>query len=319
MTDLLTTALAERDWLLADGATTTNLLNRGLRRGHLAETLNLDAPDAVCALYQAQIDAGADLFLTNSYHANAFQLARYGATDPMGEMNITAARLARSVADAAGRRVIVAGCIGPTGQIMAPIGRLSHAEAVQAYTAQARALREGGADLLWVETLASLEEMRAAAEAARVAGMAWCVTLSFEAAGRTMMGVTPAALAAAVERLANPPVAYGANCGIGASDLLRSINGFAAAGSERPMIAKGNAGVPHLDGGHIHYDGTPEMMADYAVMARDLGARIIGGCCGTSPAHLAAMRDALATRPRGPRPSLDQIATRLGPFTPDLP
>ncbi len=119
------------------------------------------------------------------------------------------------------------------------------------------------------------------------------------------MGVTPGQLAAAVERLPNPPVAYGANCGVGASDLLRSVTGLAASGNERPTIAKGNAGVPHLQDGHIHYDGTPELMADYACLARDLGVRIIGGCCGTMPAHLRAMHEALETRPRGPRPALD--------------
>mgnify|MGYP002718280750 FL=1 len=139
--------------------------------------------------------------------------------------------------------------------------------------------------------------------------------MSFDTAGRTIMGVTSAQLAALVERLPNPPVAYGANCGVGAADLLRTVRDFVASGNERPIIAKGNAGIPHLEAGHLHYDGTPEIMADYACLARDLGVRIIGGCCGTTPAHLRAMREALETRPAGPRPSLEEIAARLGGFS----
>ena len=139
--------------------------------------------------------------------------------------------------------------------------------------------------------------------------------MSFDTAGRTMMGVTSADMVAMVEGLENPPLAFGANCGTGASDLLRTVLGFVAQGSERPIIAKGNAGIPKYHDGHIHYDGTPELMADYAVMARDCGATIIGGCCGTMPAHLEKMRAALETRPRGPRPTLDQITKALGPFS----
>ncbi|MGB3314812.1 MAG: homocysteine S-methyltransferase family protein, partial [Albidovulum sp.] len=114
---------------------------------------------------------------------------------------------------------------------------------------------------------------------------------------------------------AYPPLAFGANCGVGAPDLLRTMLGFAAQGTERPLIAKGNAGIPKYHDGHIHYDGTPDLMAEYAVLARDAGATIIGGCCGTMPEHLAAMRNALETRPRGARPTLDEIATRLGGFS----
>jgi 5-methyltetrahydrofolate--homocysteine methyltransferase len=118
-----------------------------------------------------------------------------------------------------------------------------------------------------------------------------------------------------VDRLASPPLAYGANCGVGASDLLRTVLGFAAQGGDRPIIAKGNAGIPKYHEGHIHYDGTPELMADYAVLARDCGATIIGGCCGTTPEHLRHMREALETRPNGERPTLDRIVEALGGFS----
>jgi 5-methyltetrahydrofolate--homocysteine methyltransferase len=145
--------------------------------------------------------------------------------------------------------------------------------------------------------------------------MPWCGTMSFDTAGRTMMGVTSADMAAMVEKLGNPPLAFGANCGVGASDLLRTVLGFVAQGSERPLIAKGNAGIPKYQDGHIHYDGTPELMAEYAVLARDAGATIIGGCCGTMPEHLSKMRAALEERPKGPRPTLDQITEALGAFS----
>ena len=130
-----------------------------------------------------------------------------------------------------------------------------------------------------------------------------------------MMGVTPPDMVALVAELPNPPLAFGANCGVGASDLLRTVLGFAAAHPSLPVIAKGNAGIPKFVGGHIHYDGTPALMADYAVLARDCGATIIGGCCGTTPAHLVAMRAALEATPPGPPPDLDTIAARLGAFS----
>jgi len=163
--------------------------------------------------------------------------------------------------------------------------------------------------------MSAKEEYQAAAQAAALAGMPWCGTMSFDTAGRTMMGVTSADLAALVEKLEHPPIAFGANCGVGAPDLLRTILGFAAQGTERPLIAKGNAGIPKFVHGHIHYDGTPELMAEYAVLARACGAKIIGGCCGTTPEHLRKMREALETRPVGPRPTLEQITESLGPLS----
>jgi 5-methyltetrahydrofolate--homocysteine methyltransferase len=211
--------------------------------------------------------------------------------------------------------VVVAGSVGPTGDIFEPMGTMTHAVAVEMFHEQAEGLKEGGADVLWIETISAPEEYKAAAEAAGLAGMPWCGTMSFDTAGRTMMGVTSSAMAEMVEKLPNPPIAFGANCGVGASDLMRTVLGFVAVGSERPLIAKGNAGIPKYHDGHIHYDGTPELMAEYAVLARDAGVRIIGGCCGTMPEHLRAMRHALETRAKGPRPTLEDIAGHLGGFS----
>lgn len=315
MPDALTRLLDERDWVLADGATGTNLFNMGLSTDGPPELWNGSRPDCVRALYRGAVEAGSDLFLTNSFGGNASRLRLHGAQHRVAELNRIAAELAREVADRAPGRIIVAGSMGPTGEIMAPMGSLTHAAAVEMFHQQAEALKDGGADLLWVETISAAEEFRAAAEAARLVDMPWAGAMSFDTAGRTMMGLAPAQLSALVEKLPNPPVAYGANCGVGASDLLRSVAGFAASGNERPIIAKANAGIPRFEHGHLCYDGTPELMADYAVFARDLGVRIIGGCCGTTPDHLRAMRTALETRPRGPRPTLETIVARLGPFS----
>ncbi len=315
MTHALYRLLETRDWLLTDGATGTNLFNMGLASGDAPEMWTLDHPDRIRALYQSWVDAGSDLFLTNTFGANASRLKLHGAEGRVRELNRIATEIARDVADKAGRPVVVAGDIGPTGEIMAPMGSLTHESAVEMFHEQAEALKEGGADVLWVETISAAEEFKAAAEAFARAGMPWCGTMSFDTAGRTMMGLTSAEMVKMVGKLPNQPVAFGANCGVGASDLLRTVLGFAAAGPERPVIAKGNAGIPRYHEGHIHYDGTPELMADYAVLARDAGATIVGGCCGTKPEHLRAMREALESRPRGERPTLEVIAERLGGFS----
>lgn len=312
---LLNTLLTQRDTLLADGATGTTLFAMGLESGDAPELWNVEQQEKIKALYRGPVEAGSDLFLTNSFGGTAARLKLHDAHRRVGELNRAAADLARDVADAAGRKIVVAGSMGPTGEIMEPVGELSHALAVAMFHEQADALKEGGADVLWIETISAPEEYRAAAEAIALTGMDWVGTMSFDTAGRTMMGVTSSDLAKLVEDLPNPPLAFGANCGTGAPDLMRTVLGFAATGTERPIVAKGNAGIPKYVDGHIHYDGTPELMADYAAMARDAGARIVGGCCGTLPEHLRAMREALDTRPRGERPTPEQITQTLGAFS----
>ncbi len=315
MTSPLETLLAERDWLLADGATGTNLFNMGLGAGDPPEFWNVEEPAKITALYKSAVDAGSDLFLTNSFGGNAARLKLHNAANRARELSRISAEIGRNVADRADHKVIVAGSVGPTGEIMAPMGQLTHALAVEMFHEQAEGLKDGGADVLWLETISAPEEYIAAAEAFQRADMPWCGTMSFDTAGRTMMGLTSAAMVAMVEKLDHKPLAFGANCGVGASDMLRTVQGFAAQGTERPIIAKGNAGIPKYVDGHIHYDGTPELMADYAVLARDSGARIIGGCCGTMPEHLRKMREALETSPKGDKPSLEEITARLGGFS----
>lgn len=314
MTDKLTQMIAERGYLLADGATGTILFNMGLQAGDPPEFWNTEEPDKIRALYQGSVDAGSDLFLTNSFGANASRLKLHNAQDRAYELSKAAAELGREVADNAGRQVLVAGSIGPTGEIMGPAGSLSHEDAVKMFQETAQGLMDGGADILWVETISAPEEYVAAAEAINNINAPWVGTMSFDTAGRTMMGVTSQGMAEMVANMDAGPVAFGANCGVGASDLLRTVHGFVDK-ADRPIVAKGNAGIPKFVDGHIHYDGTPEVMAQYAVLARDVGATIIGGCCGTMPVHLAAMRAALDNTPKGEKPSLEQISQAMGDFS----
>ena len=315
MTNVFKTLLASGNPILADGATGTNLFNMGLMSGDAPELWNDEHPDKIKTLYKGAVDAGSDLFLTNSFGGNASRLKLHGAEKRAHELSRISAEIGREVADASGRTVVVAGSVGPTGEIMEPIGALSHSSAVEMFHEQADGLKAGGADVLWLETISAPEEYIAAAEGFALAGIDWCGTMSFDTAGRTMMGVTSADMVKMVEKLPNPPLAFGANCGTGASDLLRTVLGFAAAGTTRPVIAKGNAGIPKYHDGHIHYDGTPELMADYAALARDCGAQVIGGCCGTMPEHLEKMREALDKRPKMAPPTLEQISAKLGAFS----
>ncbi|TPE51368.1 betaine--homocysteine S-methyltransferase [Amaricoccus solimangrovi] len=308
--------LESRDWLLADGAVGTNLFRMGLEPGEAPELWNATDPGRVRALHEGWVGAGCDIFLTNSFGANASRLARHDAEDRVYDLNRRAAEIAREVADAAGRPVAVGGSIGPTGEGVGPGGSLDASAAEAMFGEQARGLRDGGADLVWIETFSAPAEFEAAVRAAAAAGLPWCGTMSFDTNGRTMAGLDVAGFAALVAGLPAPPLAFGANCGVGASDLVRSLIGLAGAAPGAALIAKANAGVPKFVSGRILYDGTPELMARYALLARDAGARIIGGCCGSTPAHLGAMRVALESRPRGAAPDLAAITGALGPLSP---
>src|SRR5277367_2229547 len=311
---MLQSLLAEGRPLLADGATGTNLFAMGLTSGDSPELWNAEHPDRIENLHRAFVDAGSDIILTNTFGANRRRLMLHQLEDRTRELNRLAAEIARNVVDRAGRPVVVAGSVGPTGDLLAPLGPLSEDEAVDVFIEQIEGLREGGADVAWIETMSAPEEMRAAAVAAGKCGMPYTVTASFDTAGRTMMGVAPAAFGDLVQAFHPAPVAYGANCGVGASDLLAAVLAMSPARPGAPLIAKANAGVPQWHGTHIHYSGTPELMATYAGLAVDCGARIIGGCCGNTPAHVAAMRRGLDAHKAGARPEVETIVAALGPL-----
>jgi len=309
--------LATKHVLLADGATGTNYFKAGLAAGEPPEFWNVDRPDEVTGLHQRFVDAGADIILTNTFGCNPHRLKLHNAQDRAYELAKRAAELARGVADRAPRPVVVAGSVGPTGELFEPMGTLTKEAAVASFTTQLQGLRDGGADVAWIETLSSPEEARAAAEAAIAVGLPYVLTYSFDTAGRTMMGLPPSAAPASVAELPVPPLALGANCGVGAPDILVSLTEMR--GSPFPLVTKGNCGVPHFEGTEAVYSGTPELMANYARLAIDGGARIVGGCCGTTPEHLAAMRASIDEHERGEYPTHDTIRARVGPLKNSAP
>lgn len=313
----LSELLATRKVLLADGATGTNYFARGLTSGEPPEFWTVERPEEVTGLHQRFVDAGADIILTNTFGCNAQRLKLHKAEGRVYELARAAAELARSVADAAPRPVVVAGSVGPTGELFEPLGALTHDVAVSSFREEIRGLKDGGADVVWIETMSAPEEYRAAAEAAIAEDMPYTVTCSFDTAGRTMMGLQPSQFAATLADLPRQPLAIGANCGVGASDTLVSV--MHIDGSHHAVVSKANCGMPQFQGTEAVYSGTPALMGTYAGLAIDAGARIVGGCCGTSPEHLAAMRDAIDHHVPGPRPSVDDIVAATGPLTNAMP
>jgi methionine synthase I (cobalamin-dependent) len=281
--------------------------------GDAPEMWNVEHADRVRTLHRQFIEAGADIVLTNTFGGNRHRLKLHDGQERVRELNMAAVKNARAEADAYSKRqIFVAGSIGPTGEIYMPVGTFPYEEGVSAFAEQAAALKEAGADVLWIETMSGEEELRAAVEGAATAGLPIVTTMSFDTNGRTMMGITPTAFGALASSLSTQPVAIGANCGVGASELIATVMGITAARPDAHVVAKGNCGVPQYRDGHIHYTGTPELMADYARIALDAGARIVGGCCGTSPEHLASMRQALEAHTKGARPTVELVEAKLG-------
>lgn len=315
-TDPLSKLLQTREYLFADGAMGTNLFLLGLANGAPGELWNVEQPDSVRSVYQGFVDAGSDIILTNTFGANQFRFALHRLQGRVRELNHAAAALARDVADKAGRPVLVAGDMGPTGDVLEPLGPRTASEAEEAFHEQAEALRDGGADVAWIETMFADSELEAAVRGAHRAGLPVVATMTFDTGGRTMMGVRPVDAMRQSKNLPARPVAFGANCGIGPAQLLDSVLGLAHGAEPGDVIvAKSNCGLPMMgDDMKVRYDGTPEIMANYARLARNAGARIIGGCCGTTPLHLRAMVDALARSPKGPPPSYEEVERLLGPI-----
>lgn len=306
--------LAQKGVLLADGATGTNLFAMGLESGEAPELWNESAPEKITKLHQDFVDAGADIILTNTFGGTRHRLKLHQADDRVHVLNKKAAEIARAVADKAPRKVIVAGSVGPTGELLVPLGALTYEAAVAAFHEQIEGLKAGGIDIVWIETMSAADEIRAAAEAAVKAGLPYTYTGSFDTAGKTMMGLHPRDIHGVAKDIGGGPFAVGANCGVGASDILASLLDMTGADPEAIVIVKGNCGIPEFRGSEIHYSGTPPLMANYARLAMDAGAKIIGGCCGTSCEHLAAMRQAIDAHNAGTRPTLDIIVEEIGPL-----
>ncbi|HEY7970436.1 MAG TPA: homocysteine S-methyltransferase family protein [Candidatus Limnocylindrales bacterium] len=285
--------LAEPGPILADGAMGTMLFAAGLQFGDPPEAWNVMHPDVVRRIERGYVEAGSRIILTNTFGGNRLRLRLHGLDKRVDELNRTAAILLRAEVDAAGGDALVAGDIGPSGEIMAPLGTLEEDEAVDVFAEQAAALVAGGADLIWIETMSHLAEITAAIRGARQASptIPIIATMTFDTRGYTMMGVSPEQAARAL--LAAGADAIGGNCGNGPDELLPVIERMHAVAPDAVLVAKSNAGMPELVDLQAVYRADPATMAESARDFRRAGARIIGACCGSTPAHLAAMAEML--------------------------
>lgn len=286
--------------LLADGGMGTGLFAAGLPLGTAPESWVLEHPAPVTALHGAFAAAGADILLTVTFGANRRRLAASGLEDRMDDINAAAVDLAHRAAAEAGRPVTVAGAIGPTGDRPGGPGWRSTDEIAAVFSEQALLLSAAGAGLLWFETLSTVAEMQVAARAASAAARPFVLTASFQADGKTLAGLGPAEIAAAVPRLPSRPLAIGANCGTGPDDMQPVITAFAETRLRIPLIAKPSAGLPLVRAGRLDYPVGPDAFARFAGTALADGVAVVGGCCGALPAHLRAMRrvmDEASSRP----------------------
>ena len=296
--DKLTTFFASQPVILLDGAMGTMLMNAGLPAGRPPEEWNLLAPEKIGAVHQAYVQAGSRLILANTFNANRFRLSRHQLQEKVSEMNMAGVAIARSVAEKAPYPILVGASMGPTGEMFPPMGSLTFENARDAYAEQASALVDGGVDLLWIETMIDLQEVKAAIAGIRsVTGLPFVATMTFEKHGRTMMGATPALVLKTI--IDEGAQAVGANCGTGPQVVEKVISAMRESDHEARLIAKANAGLPRLEGDEMVYDGTPAVMAAYAARVQQLGASLIGACCGSTPAHLLAMADALQLQVTG--------------------
>ena len=283
--------LAESGPILADGAMGTMLFANGLQFGDPPEVWNLAHPDIVRRIQRGYLEAGSRILLTNTFGANRLRLGLHGLSERVDELNRTAAILARAEVNAAGGTALVAGDIGPSGEIVQPLGTLDYDIAVDVFREQAASLAAGGVDLIWIETMSDLNEMKAAIEGVRrvAPGIALVTTMTFDTRGYTMMGVSP-------EQAVEAMVAWGAdavggNCGNGPDELVPVIEKMRTVDPDAVLVAKSNAGMPELVDMRAVYKSEPAEMARQALLMREAGATIIGGCCGSTPEHLRAIAE----------------------------
>jgi homocysteine S-methyltransferase len=290
--------------LLADGAMGTMLHARGVGFDKCFDELNITNPGAVAEIHRAYIEAGAQLIITNTFGANRFKLAKHGLEEQVGALNQAAVDLAKRVVAASFKSVLIAGDVGPLGVRIAPFGRVKPEAAREAFAEQIRALADSGVDLIVIETFSDLYEIKEAIKAARqVCDLPVVGSVTFTRDDRTLLGDDPIMVA---RRLTETGVdVIGVNCSGGPAQLLRILKLMRQAVPEAKYWVKPNAGWPEQVGGRIMYPADAEYFGDYALSFRDAGASIVGGCCGTTPQHIAAMRKALDTAPQNDQLHVD--------------
>ena len=267
--------LAANGYLVLDGAMGTQLFAAGLSAGDPPEKWNVDHPERIQAIHRGYVVAGSDVVLTNSFGGNRHRLKLHSLESETYELNVAAVAAARSAADQASRPIVVAGSMGPTGELIEPLGELTEEAAAEAFAEQAAGLTDGGADVLWLETMSALPE----------------ATLSFDTAGRTMMGVTGEEAGSRLAELG--VVGIGANCGNNLADTEAAVAAIRSTCGNVPVISKANAGIPVWKGDKLEYDGTPEVLSAHAHRLRKAGISAIGACCGSTPDHIAHIRGVL--------------------------
>lgn len=277
---------------LLDGAMGTELINSGLPQGHCPEAWNEENPEAVARIHQAYYQAGSQAVLTNSFGGNAIKLGAYSLQDRTYELNFKAARIARSVCPEAR---YAGGSVGPTGKFLKPVGQLSEDELEQAFVAQVKGLTEGGVDFLLIETQYDLKEVLVALRVARrETSLPVLVTMTFNLTRRgyfTLMGNSPEDFVQAMEE--NEVEAFGANCTLNSQEMVGLIEKMSAL-TRRPLVAQANAGRPEVQpDGRIRYSQGIEDYVRFIPRLIEAGARIIGGCCGSSPEYIKKMAEAI--------------------------
>jgi 5-methyltetrahydrofolate--homocysteine methyltransferase len=299
--------------LVLDGAMGTMLQERGLRAGQSPEELNLTMPEVVAGVHREYVAAGADIIVTNTFGGSREKLSHYGLEDRLAEINAAAVRIAREVA---GDQVYVAASIGPTGRFIEPVGDLTFDRMADIYREQAKVLIDAGADLLTLETFLDIKEIRAAIIAIRElsADIPVIAMLTFDNNGRSVLGTSPEAAAITLEAVGASLV--GSNCGLGVDGIYEILSAMRRVTSV-PLISQANAGLPVLRDGKTVFPGTPDEMVAYHDRMLALGVRVIGGCCGTTPAHIGAMKTALAGRDQtfhrgGPDSGITFVSSRSG-------
>ena len=278
MGNTLVELLESKGVAVADGGMGTSLFELGLQAGSTPELWNVEHPELVAKVHSGFIEAGSDIILTNTFGGTRARLDLDNLGDRVAELNRAGVEVARAAADQVARRVVVAGSVGPTGQLFEPLGPLTHEKGVKLFSEQMKALTEAGAEVIWIETLSSVEELAAAVEAAAATGLPIVSTMSFDTHGKTMMGLPPSALAGWWHTAASMPAAIGANCGVGPADVVVAVDELREADPDVAIVAKANCGVPQMIDGTLWYPTASDDMSRYAELALDAGARIVGAC-----------------------------------------